>query len=400
MNEYYRIQADIDLDAICGNIRRTREIIKPETKIMGIIKADGYGHGAIPVARALDPLLDAYGVATIAEAIELRAAGVEKPVLILGYTPPQYNPELVRFAVTPTIFHMQSAQSLSEEALLQHKRAGVHIKVDTGMSRIGFPATDAAASEVEKISRLPGIRIDGCFTHFAKADETDKSFTVNQIEKYNRFVEELVSKGVSLGIKHISNSAGIIDLPEANLDMVRSGISTYGLYPSQEVDKSRLFLEPAMSIRSHIILVKDLPPGTAVSYGGTYVTDRSARIATIPVGYGDGYKRALSNRGRVIIHGKFARILGRVCMDQFMVDVTHIPEAREGDRATLLGRDGKLEISVEELSALSNSFPYEFVCDIGKRVPRVYYYQGRKAGTMDYFHAGGPVLELPLLPEF
>lgn len=397
MKEYYRVQADIDLDAICNNIKRTREIIKPETKIMAIIKADGYGHGAVPIARALDTLVDAYGIAILEEGMELRKSGVTKPILILGATPRQLFPTLIEYDIIQTIFDYETACVLSEEACRQNKKASIHIKLDTGMSRIGFALNEASISDIKKIAALQGIEINGCFTHFARADETDKAFTHIQLKRYLDFVEQLESEGIQIPVKHVSNSAGIMELPEANLNMVRSGISTYGLYPSEEVDKNRLLLEPAMSIKSCITHVKELEKNIGISYGSTFVTSRKTKVATIPVGYGDGYPRALSSKGRVLIHGQSAPILGRVCMDQFMVDVTDVKDVKVGDSVTLVGTDGAECITVEELSGLAYSFNYEFVCDVGKRIPRVFYYQGKKVGTWDCYDCLDVTFDLPFL---
>lgn len=386
---YLRAWASIDLDRICANIERTRQRIKPGTSIMAIIKADGYGHGAVPVARVLDSGVDAYGVAMLEEALELRRDGVKKPILILGNTPfPQFS-ELVEYDVRASVFYKEMAAGIAGEAMRQKKTASIHLKLDTGMSRIGFALSEESIKEIIEISRMDGIRIEGCFTHFAKADEKNKEFTLRQLKLFMDFANRLKEEGVKIPILHISNSAGMIDVPQANLDMVRSGISTYGIYPSQKVEKENLFLEPAMSIRARISFIKTLPANTPVSYGGTFVTEKETKVATIPVGYGDGYQRALSNRGWVLVKGKKAPILGRICMDQFMVDVTGIPDVGMNDVATLLGQDGDQIISLEQLSEMAGSFPYEFLCDVGKRIPRVYYYQGRKVGTLDYTCCSG-----------
>lgn len=385
MKEYYRVQANINLDNICNNIKNARKLLACGTKIMAIIKADGYGHGAVPVAMVLKDHVDAFGIAILEEGIELRKAGVTKPILILGYTPEQMCKELVSYDIIPTVFSYKLAKAISEEAIRQNKIVKIHIKLDTGMSRIGFSLTQDSIKEIGEINKLEGIEITGCFSHFSKADETDKSFTYTQIERFDQFVEQLEKEGITIATRHISNSAGIIEVPEGNKDMVRIGISTYGLYPSEEVNKNRHVLEPAMEIKAVVSFVKELEAGIPIGYGGTFITQKKTRVATIPVGYGDGYPRALSGKGRVLIHGKFAPILGRVCMDQFMVDVTDIPDAKEGDVVTLVGRDGAECITVEELADLAGSFNYEFVCDVGKRIPRVYYYGGKKVGTSDCY---------------
>lgn len=385
MKEYYRVQANINLDYICNNVKRARELIADGTKIMAIIKADGYGHGAVPIAKVLEDYVEAYGIAILEEGIELRKAGVKKPILILGYTPEQMCRELVSYDIMPAVFSYQTAKIISKEAIRQNKIVKIHIKLDTGMGRIGFSLTEESQKEIQKINELENIQIEGCFSHFAKADETDKSFTYTQLERFQNFVSKLEGAGITIPVKHISNSAGIIGFPEANQDMVRIGISTYGLYPSEEVDKSRHILEPAMEIKACISFLKEVEAGTGIGYGSTFVTEKRTKVATIPVGYGDGYPRALSGKGKVLIHGCFAPILGRVCMDQFMVDVTNIPDVREGDVVTLVGKDGDKCITVEELAGMAGSFNYEFVCDVGKRIPRVYYYGGRKVGTSDFY---------------
>ncbi len=375
---YFRVTAGIDLDAICENILNTRKLINNTTKIMAIIKADGYGHGAVPIAKALDQIgVDAYGIAILEEGIELRKAGIKKPLLILGYTPREQFKELVKYDITPAIFQYCAAEELSKEALKQNKTANIHIKLDTGMSRIGFSDKIESINEIKKIASLKGIKIEGIFSHFACADEKDKTSSKNQLKRYLSFAKQLEAEGITIPIKHIANSAGIIDLPEAQLDMVRSGISTYGLYPSDEVDKTKITLKPAMEIKTHVSYVKEVDVGVGVSYGSTYVTTKKTRIATIPVGYGDGYPRLLSSKGRVIIHGKYAPIIGRVCMDQFMVDVSDIDNVNQGDTVTLLGKDGERTITVEELAAMAFSFNYEFICNVGKRIPRIYFQKGK-----------------------
>lgn len=383
MKEFYRVHADVYLDRICRNIKRTRAIIKEGTGICAIVKADAYGHGAVPVSKVLYPYVDVYAVAMIQEAVELREAGIDKPILILGFTQQPYVKELVAYDVMASVYNLEMAQWISKEAERQNKIAKIHIKLDTGMSRIGFALTEENMSVIKEISQLGNLQIDGCFTHFAKADEKDLSFTKEQMKRYENYVAKLEKAGIFIRVHHISNSAGIMMMPDANLDMVRSGISTYGLYPSEEVDKSRLWLEPAMEIKSYVSYVKEVEAGVGISYGGTYQTTERTIVATIPVGYGDGYPRALSSKGAVLIHGKRAPILGRVCMDQFMVDVTHIPNVQMGDVVTLMGTDDEESISVEELGAQSYSFNYEFVCDVGKRIPRVYYYEGKKVGTLE-----------------
>jgi alanine racemase len=369
---YYRVQARVDLNAIRHNLLEVRKKLKPDTKLMVIIKADAYGHGAVALAKAIGGRIDAYGVAIIEEAVELRKAGITKPMLLLGFTPKEQYDQVVAYDVAQTIFQYEMAKALSEEALRQGKTARVHIKLDTGMSRIGFADTPESIEEIKRIRELPNIEIEGLFSHFACADETDKTSTINQLDRYIKFNELLEKENIFIPVKHIANSAGIIEFPEAYFNMVRCGIVTYGIYPSDMVNRKEIKLIPAMELKTHVIYVKDVEAGVGISYGATYVTDRKRRIATIPVGYADGYSRNLSNRGKVIIHGQYAPVVGRICMDQFMVDVTEIEDVRQGDLVTLLGRDAAAYISAEELAEWSHSFAYELVCTIGKRIPRVY----------------------------
>lgn len=385
MKQYYRTTANIHLDAIYENVVAAKKLLKPDTKFMAIVKADGYGHGAIPIVETIDSLVDAYGVAILEEGIELRKAGYNKPVLILGYTPKEQYDAMINYHIDTAVFTLEMAKEISKHAAILGEKAGIHIKLDTGMSRIGFAINDESVKDVIEISKLPGITIDGCFSHFARMDETDKDKAMAQFEKYQWFVNKVEDAGVSLGIKHISNSAGIIEAPEVHLDMVRDGICLYGLYPSEEVNKEKLRLQPAMEWKAYVSYVKTLPAGVEIGYGGTYTTSRETRVATIPVGYADGYPRSLSNRGKVLIRGKEAPILGRVCMDQFMVDVTDIPDVRQGDEVVLFGKSADVMYPVEEIAEMSHSFNYEFVCDVGKRVPRVYGRGGKIVGTKDYY---------------
>lgn len=384
MKKYYRVTAEIDLDAIYENLVNTRKIIDNNTRLMAVIKADGYGHGAVAVARTVDNIVDGYGVSNLSEAIELRKHATQKMILILGYTAREEFDLMIENNITQAVFSYEQAVEISKAAVKMGKKAYVHIKLDTGMTRIGFKDNAESIELIKKINSMDGIEITGMFTHFAKADESDKTAANIQVERYVNFADELERQGVSMQIRHVSNSAAIIDMPQVNFNMVRSGISTYGLYPSEEVDKSRLALKPAMSIKSHISFLKEVDAGVAVSYGGTFVTKRPTRVATIPVGYADGYPRNLSNKGYVLINGAKAPILGRVCMDQFMVDVTDIDNVNYDSIVTLLGADGTEKISVEELSGLAGTFNYEFVCGISKRVPRVFYRGGRIIGTLDF----------------
>ncbi len=381
---YFRVEADINLDAIYHNVEQIKKFTGTNKKLMIVIKADGYGHGAIPIAKKIDGIVDGYGIAIIEEGIELRKAGISKDILILGYTPPQHFKDLIKYNITPSVFQYSMALELSKEAVLQKKTVPVHIKIDTGMSRLGFFNKENDIKEIIKISKLDGIRIEGIFTHFACADETDKSISYKQLNDFLQMISSLEKEGLNIPLKHISNSAGIIDLPEANLDMIRCGIATYGLYPSTKVSHTNIDLQAAMSLKSHVGFIKEVDKGTGVSYGRTYITSKRIKIATIPVGYGDGYPRNLSSKGRVLINGKYAPIIGRICMDQFMVDVTDIKDVKQGDVVTLIGKDGSESITVGELAQLSGRFNYEFICNIGKRIPRLYYSNKELTEIIEY----------------
>ena len=373
-NSYYRVQANVNLEAIRNNLLEVKKKIGDWTKLMVIIKADAYGHGAVGLAKSIGDGsgVDYYGVAIIEEAVELRRAGINKPILVLGYTPREQYQLVVAYDVAQTIFQYEMAEALSEEAKRQGKTAKIHIKLDTGMSRIGFADTKESVSEIKRIAALPNIEIEGLFSHFARADETDRTPTEEQLKRYIAFYSLLEQKNIMIPIRHIANSAGIIEFPKAYFNMVRCGIATYGIYPSDMVNKDAMNLIPAMELKTHVVYVKELEEGVGISYGATYITRRKTKVATIPVGYADGYSRNLSNVGKVIIHGQYAPIIGRICMDQFMVDVSDIAEVKQGDIVTLLGRDKEAYISVEELAQWSHSFAYELVCTIGKRIPRVY----------------------------
>lgn len=374
MNTKNRVYATVNLDAIVKNLENMKKNIQEDTKIIAVLKADGYGHGAVPIAKHIEPLPYLWGiaVATVEEGMILRKNGITKPILILGYTFSDDYDTIIEQEMRPAVFTLKMARELSKAAVRLKKPAKIHIKIDTGMSRIGYRNLEQAVPEILEISALDGIEIEGIFTHFARADETDPAPAYQQMETFEQFIHALEEKGLSISVKHCSNSAGILRMKEANMNVVRAGIILYGLYPSDDVEKDLVPLEPAMELKSHIVYIKTLEPGVAVSYGGTYVTSRPTRVATIPVGYADGYCRGLSNKGFVLIHGKKAPILGRICMDQFMVDVTDIPEAQEADEVTLLGRDQKEQITMEELGNLSGRFNYEFACCISRRVPRIY----------------------------
>ena len=372
---YERVRADISLDAILANMESMKRNLKEGVQIAAVLKTNAYGHGAVEIAKVLEPLdyVWGYAVAAFEEAVELREAGLRKPILLLGYVFPYCYQELAKMNIRPAVFREDMLEQLSAAAKAAGKKIKIHIAVDTGMSRIGIFPNETGLDFVKKALETEGLQVEGMFTHFARADEADRSFTEEQLEKFVWLTEAVKERlGYDIPIRHCSNSAGIIEYPHANMTMVRAGITLYGLWPSDEVRKDIVPLEPVMSLRSHIIYIKEISAGTPVSYGGTWAPDHTVRLATVPVGYGDGWPRSLSNKGYVLIRGQKAPIRGRVCMDQFMVEVTDIPDAAEGDEVTLIGRDGDAYISMEEVGDLSGRFNYELACDINPRVPRLF----------------------------
>lgn len=373
MNRYLRCYVEISLEAIGHNIREVKKRLPEGVKLLGVVKANAYGHGAVPVASYLENQVDYFATATIEEAVELRENGISAPILILGYVSPSQYSDLVEYDITQTIDSYAQALALEKEAARQNRKAKAHLAVDTGMTRIGFQVTEHDADEAAKIADLPHIELEGMFTHFSCADQEDKTYCSMQMEKYDKMTALLAERGVTIPLRHICNSAGIMEFDDHRFEMVRSGIITYGIYPSEEVKKERLDLIPALSWKSHVIHVKEVGPGIGVSYGATYVTEKPmTRIATVSVGYADGYPRALSNQGCVLIHGKKAPIIGRICMDQMMVDVTDIPDVQVEDVVTLVGTDGDETITIEEIANPAARFDYEMLCDISSRVTRVY----------------------------
>ena len=372
---YERVRADISLDAILANMESMKRNLKEGVQIAAVLKTNAYGHGAVEIAKVLEPLdyVWGYAVAAFEEAVELREAGLRKPILLLGYVFPYCYQELAKMNIRPAVFREDMLEQLSAAAKAAGKKIKIHIAVDTGMSRIGIFPDETGLDFVKKALETEGLQVEGMFTHFARADEADRSFTEEQLEKFVWLTEAVKERlGYEIPIRHCSNSAGIIEYPHANMTMVRAGITLYGLWPSDEVRKDIVPLEPVMSLRSHIIYIKEISAGTPVSYGGTWAPDHTVRLATVPVGYGDGWPRSLSNKGYVLIRGQKAPIRGRVCMDQFMVEVTDIPDAAEGDEVTLIGGDGDAYISMEEVGDLSGRFNYELACDINPRVPRLF----------------------------
>ncbi|MBO4864555.1 MAG: alanine racemase [Eubacterium sp.] len=375
---YRRAEASIDLDAIRYNIKTVQALNPADRKTLLVIKADAYGHGAVVLAKEMDDLADYYAVATIPEAVELREAGIVKPILILGYTDEAEYDEAIDHDITTTAYDYERAKILSDKALAKGKKAKVHIKVDSGMSRIGFQCDEEGINEAEKITKLEGLDVEGIFTHYAKADYEDKTDALTQYDKFSWFVKSLEERGITFKLRHIDNSAGAMEIHSDGFDMMRLGIVIYGLYPSEEIDK-KVVIKPAMSLKANVIHVKELPAGRGIGYGWTYITENDTKIATVSIGYADGYPRALSGNGRVLIHGQFAPIVGRVCMDQIMVDVSAIEgDVNVGDEVVLFGTQGDNNISIEEVAEPANSFNYETACRISRRVKRVYYKDGKE----------------------
>ena len=387
MKTYSRVYARVDLDAVASNMEQMKQNLKENTQIMAVIKADGYGHGAVQIAQMLENIdyIWGYAVATLDEAVVLKSEGMKKPVLVLGCVFPDQYLEMLKYDIRMNVYTEEMAEAISQMAAREGVTAYMHIKLDTGMTRLGFDTSIESVEAIHRISKMKNVCLEGIFTHFAKADEKDKTFTQKQLEEFMWMTECLKDKNVVFEYEHCANSAAIIDVPNAHFDLVRAGISIFGLYPSEDVSKDNVRLKPALALKSHVANVKNIETGTPISYGGSFVSEHPMKIATIPVGYADGYPRNLSNVGYVLIRGKKAPIVGRVCMDQFMVDATDIDGVSFGDKVTLIGKDGNEAITVEDLSELSGRFNYEFICDLGKRIPRVYVKDGKIAEQVDYF---------------
>ncbi len=386
MKEYERGYLEIQLDTLLENVKQLKSNLSADTKVMPIIKADGYGHGAKPIARTLEEVeyVWGFGVATIWEAVALRKDGVQKPILLLGNFFRKEFELAIKYDVAIAVYTESMAIELNEIAKIEEKRIKIHIKIETGMSRLGIEYKNAI-EVIQRIDTLEYCKVEAVLTHFAKADEVDKMDTYQQAKRFQQVLQGIEREGVPIKYVHCSNSAAAIDIPDLNYDLVRTGIAIYGLAPSQEVDKSQVILNPILSWKSKLSSIRTIEKGVAISYGGTFISKEKMTIGVVPMGYADGYPRSLSNVGSVLIGGKRAKILGRICMDQFMVDISKIENVEVEDDVVLVGKQGEETITIEELSELSQRFNYEFVCEINKRVPRVYIKNNKVIEQIDYF---------------
>lgn len=378
------VWAEINLDNLANNIREVRRVTNPKTKVSAVIKADGYGHGAVAIAQTLlENGADRFAVATLSEALQLRKEFKETQIMVLGYTPEHLAQEIIQNNIIQTIYSLEQAKEFSKVAKQLNKNIVVHIKIDSGMNRLGMLCSEGTVNTVLQISKLDNLVIEGIYTHFAAADELDKTYTKMQVEKFSKIVEQIEKKGLTIPIKHVSNSAAIIDMPEFNFDMVRAGIMLYGLYPSQSVNHERVNLKEVMCLKAKIAQVKEIEAGSGISYGLTYKCEHKTKIATLPIGYADGYTRMLSNKAKVLVKNKIVPVLGNICMDQCIIDVTNL-DVKMGDEVVLYGGDNKDGISIDSVANLLNTINYEIVCMVDKRVPRVYLKDNTKTNYKDY----------------
>ncbi|MBE6067244.1 MAG: alanine racemase [Clostridium lundense] len=366
------VWAEINLDNLAHNIKEIKRVTKAK-EIIGVVKADAYGHGALDIAPTLlDNGVTRLAVAVLNEAVELRRGGIQCPIMILGYTPPNLLDLLIKYDIEQTVYSYDLAKEISDKAIEGSKIAKIHIAFDSGMGRIGFLPREEDISEVERISKLPNIKIEGIYSHFSTADEKDKNYTYEQLKKFNWFYNILQERGIQINIRHIANSAAIIDMPETHFEAVRPGVILYGYYPSEEVDKTKVYLKPVMSLKTNIVHLKKVPIGEYISYGRKFKTERESIIGTLPVGYADGYTRSLGEEAKVIINGKLVPVVGRICMDQCMVDLTNVPDVNLGDEVILMGEDSESKMTADELASILGTINYEVLCMISRRVPRVY----------------------------
>ncbi|TDT63700.1 alanine racemase [Fonticella tunisiensis] len=385
MFEHYRpYYAEINLDNFRHNFREVKRLAAGK-KIIGVIKADGYGHGAVELARVLEEEnVDYFAVAVITEAIELRKSGFKKPILILGYTPETFAKEIVEYDITQGVFTYELAEAISKEAQRQNKTARIHIKLDTGMGRVGFLPYEDSVKRIRDISKLKNICMEGIFTHFAASDEKDKSFSYFQMERFTKMIDILAGEGIEFEIKHMANSAAIIDLKDSYFDAVRPGIMLYGYYPSDEVNRDIISLKPVMSLKARIVHIKEVPENTPISYGRKFYTRRMSKIATLPFGYADGYTRLLYGKSHVIVNGRLAPIVGRICMDQCMADVTECGDVNVGDEIIVMGSQNGVSITADDIAANLGTINYEVLCTVSKRVPRVFVENGEIVKVKNY----------------
>ncbi|HHU70294.1 MAG TPA: alanine racemase [Thermoanaerobacterales bacterium] len=370
--------AEVHLDNIAHNVREIRRITDKKAQVLAVVKAEGYGHGAVQIAKtALKNGADRLAVAIMEEGLKLRGAGIKEPILILGYTPKSQLKTAIMHNIALTVYTLEGAEAVSKAAQEAGIKAKIHIKLDTGMGRLGFLPTEKSISDIMKIFKLPNIDIEGIFTHFATADSKNKTYTMQQFERYMWVCSRLEEENIRLPLRHTANSAAIIDLPETHLDMVRAGLIIYGMYPSDEVEKTKISLKPAMALKTVISHIKELPPGYSVSYGAAFTTTRDTVIATIPIGYADGYSRLLANKGEVLVRGQRSPLVGRICMDQCMIDVTHVNGVSVGDEVVLFGKQGADAILADDIAKILGTINYEVVCMVGKRVPRIYIKEGK-----------------------
>lgn len=378
------VWAEVDLDKLAYNMREIRRLANSK-EIIAIIKADGYGHGALDIAPTLlENGATRVGVAVLNEAVELRRGGIECPIMVLGFTPPSLIDTLLRYDIEQTVYSYDLAKSISDMAKKKNKVAKIHIALDTGMGRIGFLCSDESVEEVYRISRLPNVVIEGLFSHFSSADEREKSYTKSQFDKFNTFYDKLMERNININMRHIANSAAIIDFPKSHFEAVRPGIILYGYYPSQDIFKDKINLKPVMSLKTNIVHIKKLPAGEYISYGRKFRTSRESMIATLPVGYADGYTRLLFNKAKVIVNRSFAPVIGRICMDQCMIDVTEVKDVKIGDEVILMGEQDSLKFTADDIADLIGTINYEVTCMISKRVPRVYIKDGKVVKIRNY----------------
>ena len=383
-SEHRPVWAEINLDNLKNNIREVRRITKSK-EIIAVIKADGYGHGALDIAPTLlENGATRIAVAVVTEAVELRKGGISCPIIILGYTPQTLVGDLVNFDLEQTVYSYELASEISKIAFKANKVVKLHIAVDTGMGRIGFLPTEESLEEVYKISKLPNILLEGIFSHFSSADETNKEYSKAQLDKFNWFYNNLITKGIVINMRHISNSAAIIDLPQAHFDAVRPGIILYGYYPSKEVLKEKITLKPVMTLKANIINIKKLSIGESVSYGRKFITERESVIATLPIGYADGYSRLLFEKAMVIVKDNLVPVIGKICMDQCMIDITELKDIKIGDEVILMGESENNRFNGDDIAEIMGTINYEVTCMISKRVPRVYIEGGKIIKVRNY----------------